>query len=61
MNMGKLEWSGEEGEGIVLFSPSFLTADRIVQLDSLVDWIRLLQDTYEEMLGQTQGEGDEQS
>ena len=56
MNMGKLEWHQEEGEGVVLFSPAFMASDRMVQLDSLVDWIRMLQDTYDEMLGQTQGE-----
>lgn len=56
MNMGKLEWSQQEGGGIVLFSAKFMTADRITQLDSLVDWIRMLQDTYEEMLLQTQGD-----
>ena len=56
MNMGKLEWNREEGEGIVLFSEKFMTADRVTQLDSLVDWIRMLQDTYDEMLEQKQGE-----
>ena len=59
MNMGKLEWSDEEGEGIVLFSSKFIAADRITQLDSLVDWIRMLQDIYDEMLEQTQGEKNE--
>lgn len=61
MNMGKLEWSKEEGGGIVLFSPKFMTEDWIVQLDALVDWIKILQDTYNEMLEQTQGVDDEQS
>jgi hypothetical protein len=61
MNMGKLEWNPEDGEGFVLFSTKFITSDRIVQLDALVDWIRMLQDTYDEMLEQTQGVNDEQS
>jgi hypothetical protein len=59
MNMGKLEWNREEGEGIVLFTPKFMTEDWIVQLDSLVDWIRILQDTYDQMLGQMHGDDDE--
>jgi hypothetical protein len=57
--MGKLEWNREEGEGIVLFTPKFMTEDWIVQLDSLVDWIRILQDTYDQMLGQMHGDDDE--
>ena len=61
MNMGKLEWNPEDGEGVVLFSTKFITSDWIVQLDALVDWIRMLQDTYDEMLEQTQGVNDEQS
>jgi hypothetical protein len=59
--MGKLEWNPEDGEGVVLISTKIITSDRIVQLDALVDWIRMLQDTYDEMLEQTQGVNDEQS
>lgn len=62
MNMGKIVWSYEEGEGEVFLSENFVTADRVVQLDALVDWISSLQRIYEEMLKQDQEvESDEQS
>jgi hypothetical protein len=33
MKMKKLEWNYEEGEGAVIFTTAFMTADRLVQLD----------------------------
>lgn len=43
-------WSQEEGEGGVLFSENFFEADRITQLDFLVDMISELTKIYDEML-----------
>ena len=44
------EWSDEEGEGGVLLSENFFEADRITQLDFLVDMIHELTKIYDEML-----------
>lgn len=44
------EWSEDEGEGGVELSADFFTADRIVQLDFLVDMIQELTRIYNEML-----------
>ena len=44
------EWSDDEGEGGVLFNENFFEADRITQLDFLVDMIHELTKIYDEML-----------
>lgn len=59
--MGKLEWNLQEGEGVIVFSSQFKTAHRVEQLDALVDWIRALEDKYDEMLSINKKDKNEKS
>ena len=49
-SMITLIWNGEEGK--LQISKEFVVADRMVQLDGLVDWMAELQDLYEFMLAE---------
>lgn len=44
----EIYWDGEEAK--VKYTQDFLTADRIVQLDALVDATAALTETYESLL-----------
>ena len=42
MNLVSLNWSVKKEEGTVSFSKQFKTADPILQIDALGDWIQTL-------------------
>jgi hypothetical protein len=60
MKMGNFVWDHEDGEGTVTFNENFFSADRIVRLDALVDWIAYLQGVYDAMLSINQKGGQDE-
>jgi hypothetical protein len=56
MKYPTLSYSKSVEEGVVRFPKDFTEADRVFQLDNLTDWIAELEQYYNKLLSDPEGE-----